>query len=404
LASIDLMPKSAVGAEVLRSINFDFHGSETGYLTHSLHPYPAKYIPQIPRELIRELSEPGETVADIFCGSGTTLVEALLQSRHAIGIDANPLACLISRAKTTRLNEQENRLLMSLSERAGQIQMRIAPTTRATLWAEESFTSSAPRPDYPAIAFWFEPFVVEELAEILSWCRTLPTEPSMTLALVALSSIIVGVSKQDSDTRYVRREKRTAPGETMQRFSRALQRSIGAVQEFSSKVDHDMNCQVLESNILKAPAVTPFDLMVCSPPYPNAFSYHLYHMTRMVWLGMDQPQFKKEEIGSHRKYSSRGAGGATVETFKGEFSIIFDWMGRSLKKNGFACFVIGDSTIRGEKINNADLISDVAGNHGFVECLRIKRQMQSTKKSFNPAIGKIKTEDVLILQNNRATP
>jgi site-specific DNA-methyltransferase (cytosine-N4-specific) len=343
------MRKSVLGAESLRSIDFDFHGSETGYLTHSLHPYPAKYIPQIPRELIRELSEPGETVADIFCGSGTTLVEALLLGRNTVGIDANPLACLISRAKTTRLNSEELRLLVGLSNQAKAMHTRIALASGRTLWNEESFRSSAPRPDNRAIGFWFEPFVVEELAEILSWCRGLPTEPSVTLALVAMSSIIVSVSRQDSDTRYVRREKKITPGETMQRFGRVLQRSLSAVQEFSITIDHELDRRVVESSILSAPSVGPFDLMVCSPPYPNAFSYHLYHMTRMLWLGMDQPQFKKEEIGSHRKYSSRGAHGATAETFKSEFSLIFDWLGQCLRRDGFACFVVGDSTIRGKK-------------------------------------------------------
>ena len=89
----------------LKKIDWDFTGVKTNHSTHSLHPYPAKYIPQIPAALIKELSNLGETVVDIFCGSGTTLVEALSLGRNAIGIDANPLACLISEAKTTKLTQ-----------------------------------------------------------------------------------------------------------------------------------------------------------------------------------------------------------------------------------------------------------------------------------------------------------
>src|SRR5690242_19361578 len=91
----------------IAKLNCDFHDSDTGYLTHALHPYPAKYIPQIPAALIQRLSKPGETVADIFCGSGTTLVEAMLNGRNAVGIDANPLACLIAQAKTARIEKSE---------------------------------------------------------------------------------------------------------------------------------------------------------------------------------------------------------------------------------------------------------------------------------------------------------
>ena len=91
----------------LAAIDWDFAGAKTSYLTHGIHPYPAKFIPQIPNALIQELSGVGDTVGDIFCGSGTTLVEALTLKRHAVGIDANPLACLISKAKTNAISDAE---------------------------------------------------------------------------------------------------------------------------------------------------------------------------------------------------------------------------------------------------------------------------------------------------------
>src|SRR5947207_13612028 len=102
----------------LNAIDWDFSNAKTIFLTHGLHPYPAKYIPQIPNALIQELSSVGETVGDLFCGSGTTLVETLVLKRNAVGIDANPLACLISRAKTTVLSQQDLELLNQLDERA----------------------------------------------------------------------------------------------------------------------------------------------------------------------------------------------------------------------------------------------------------------------------------------------
>ena len=44
-------------------------------LTHNIHPYPAKYIPQIPGSLLDYLDLPSRsTVLDPFCGSGTTLL------------------------------------------------------------------------------------------------------------------------------------------------------------------------------------------------------------------------------------------------------------------------------------------------------------------------------------------
>lgn len=385
----------------LHNVDFDFADSETGYLTHGLHPYPAKFIPQIPETLIRELSGEGDIVADVFCGSGTTLIEALLLNRNAIGFDANPLACLITKAKTTRFAAGEKDLLRSLVKLAKEQADSIANAGKTLFHTSESFSSEAPRPGGEALQFWFEPFVIEELAEILSWCNALPTESARTVALVAFSSIIVTVSKQDSDTRYVRREKNAYPGETMTRFARALEFALTAVDALSSRIRPKLSCEVIRANVLKHPDSHPFDLMVCSPPYPNAFSYHLYHMTRMIWLGMDQPTFKQEEIGSHRKYSAKGQKAATAETFRGEMQIIFAWLRTHLKAGRFACFVVGDSTIRGVRVDNADLISTAGRSEGFLEVARISRHLQATKKAFNPVIGKIKDEKILILQNKR---
>jgi site-specific DNA-methyltransferase (cytosine-N4-specific) len=387
----------------LYQINWDFHGEKTDNLTHQIHPYPAKFIPQIPRNLILELSQKGDVVADIFCGSGTTLVEAIVNQRNAIGIDANPIACLISEAKTTIIKNDDVEILFNLVKKAYSFASEIDIQTNTPLFQfqSKSFKSSACRPSEEAIEFWFEPFVVEELAEILSWCQEISNEPIRKVALTAFSSIVVAVSKQDSDTRYTRRQKKLASGQTFKNFARSLDKIIKSLLELRSLVDNQVYRKVYHSNILKKPDIDPVDLIVCSPPYPNAYSYHLYHMTRMLWLGMDQPKFKKEEIGSHRKYSNKGANAATVQTFQKEMIIIFEWLSDVLKKNKYACLVIGDSVIKGELINSTDLISNVASQYGFHEVSRINRRMQDTKKAFNPTIGRIKQENILILKNKK---
>lgn len=383
----------------LAAIDWDFADAKTNYLTHGLHPYPAKFIPQIPNALIQELSGVGDTVADIFCGSGTTLVEALMLKRHAVGVDANPLAGLISRAKTTVITPADSAMLMALAQRARETGEALALAGLHDLFSSPTFVSVHWRPDFPKLDFWFEPFVIEELAEALAWCRNLASQPAQQLALTAFSSIVVAVSKQDSDTRYVRRDKNLLPGETLRRFSRAVELAVKAAADFSELAESRFQCRIIEDSLLDAPDIPLVDLVVCSPPYPNAYSYHLYHQTRMIWLGMNQPRFKQEEIGSHRKYSCQGKNGATAETFKTEFSTILAWLSAKLKRNGYACFVVGHSTLKGQTINNTDLISEAGQSVGFREVMRIERVIRATKKAFNPAMGRIKKENILILEN-----
>src|ERR687888_55639 len=75
--------------------------TQTSYLTHDYHKYPAKFIPQLAERLIKENSNSGDLVCDPFMGSGTTILEAIINSRRTYGSDINPVSVLISRAKTT---------------------------------------------------------------------------------------------------------------------------------------------------------------------------------------------------------------------------------------------------------------------------------------------------------------
>ncbi len=383
----------------LQQINWDFHDAKTTYLTHGLHPYPAKFIPQIPKALIQEFSTIGSTVGDIFCGSGTTLVEGLILKRNVVGIDANPLACLISAAKTTRLQKDDKDMLMSLAQRALQVADEITMDDNPSLFPASKFVSKASRPKHKAIEFWFEPFIVEELAEILSWCRSLPSETVLNVALASFSAIIVSVSRQDSDTRYVRRKKNLNPGDAFRRFAQVLAENTCAVEKFSEVLEQNITRSIINADILSRPQVPTLDLVVCSPPYPNAYSYHLYHMTRMVWLGMDQPEFKKCEIGSHRKFSSNGKNGATIETFRMEIKLVFKWLKEVVRPGGHACFVVGNSIIRGQIYDNADVLREAASSAMFTEIATLNRNLKDTAKAFNPRIGKIKTERIVIFQN-----
>jgi len=389
------------GVDRLKELDWDFTDAKTDYLTHRLHPYPAKYIPQIPNALIQELSSVEETVADIFCGSGTTLVEALTLRRHAVGVDASPIACLISEAKTARLAEGGDDELRRLIERANMVADDLVATGHGSLFGEPVFKSDAPRPDDDALEFWFDDFIVEELAEILSWCHDLVTESGRTISLALLSAIIVSVSKQDSDTRYVRRQKNLKPGDAFRKFAGSLGSALQGIIEFSELAEPKFRCDVFNRSVLDCPDIGIVDAVVCSPPYPNAWSYHLYHRTRMIWLGMDQPRFKQEEIGSHRKYSRKRPTEEKIQVFKEEMIGLFDWLRMYLRRDRYAAFVIGDSLVDGKLISNSDLLADAALRSGFQEVARIDRTIQSTKKAFNPKIGKIKEEQVLILQNRK---
>jgi hypothetical protein len=65
---------------------------------HALCPYFAMFPEQfVEKHLI--WSKPRDVVLDPFCGRGTTVFEALLRGREALGGDTNPVAVCVSGAK-----------------------------------------------------------------------------------------------------------------------------------------------------------------------------------------------------------------------------------------------------------------------------------------------------------------
>jgi modification methylase len=63
--------------------------------------HPAKMLPAIARHAIAAYSQPGDLVLDPMCGIGTTLVEAIHLSRHAIGVELEARWADLARANTT---------------------------------------------------------------------------------------------------------------------------------------------------------------------------------------------------------------------------------------------------------------------------------------------------------------
>ena len=76
-------------------------------LTHNFYRYPARFSPKLVRAAIDAFTEPGDLVLDPFVGGGTTLVEAMVSGRHAVGADISSLATFVSDVKTTIYSDDD---------------------------------------------------------------------------------------------------------------------------------------------------------------------------------------------------------------------------------------------------------------------------------------------------------
>ena len=343
-----------------------------------LHPYPAKFIPELPRRLIAAFPpKNGHAVLDPFCGSGTTLSEAQRAGSPSYGVDLNPIATLISRVRT-----------MPMPASIGRVLSRVDEAARST--------AVTPPTSIPRLDHWFKADVQAAVASIVAAIED-HGQGARDVLRLALSSILVRVSNQDSDTRYAAVEK-AVDGEDVHRlFVRATRRMSDTL---AARDDPLPRCGVVEGNVLDLEPTTferPVGLVVTSPPYPNAYEYWLYHKYRMWWLGFDPLHVKEHEIGA-RAHFFRGRSSHTVEDFGRQMANVMALLRDVLVPNGHACFVVGRSLVHGEIVDNAEVIARQATMNGFVETLRTERTIASTRKSFNLSHANIKTETVLVLQ------
>jgi len=67
------------------------------WATHT-SKYRGNFAPQIPRNIIEMYTEKGDTILDPMVGAGTTLIEAKLLARNAVGMDINAEAVEITKS------------------------------------------------------------------------------------------------------------------------------------------------------------------------------------------------------------------------------------------------------------------------------------------------------------------
>ena len=86
--------------QLVTTDEWTFADASTRDYTHVYHDYPARMIPQVARKLIRLYGQSAKTLYDPYCGTGSSLVEGLLEGLDVFGTDINPLARLIAESKT----------------------------------------------------------------------------------------------------------------------------------------------------------------------------------------------------------------------------------------------------------------------------------------------------------------
>jgi len=365
--------------EIIDKIDWDFKGFNTQYLTHKFHPYPARFIPQIPLTFIKLFTKEGETVLDPMCGCGTTIVESFLNNRKSIGNDLNPLATLITKVKVTLIPEDE---LVYLTYKLQKMKRYLDLDYKRINDRIKSLPSRK-------ISKIFNRVVISKLEVIRETLLEIKEEGNhddiYDLGRVALSSTIWTLVENGNEI------------EVDDLFLKKINSMIEELRKMRRIIEKPPEVKVITGDARKLPLESnSVDLIVTSPPYVNALDYYRIHMYNMLWLGMDFDLFKKHEIGAHSHFIYNRF--RLLSEYLGDMLRAMIEMNRVLKENRICVIVIGNSSLEYELIESHKFFAEMAEFIGFKTLKTFFRKIDKTRKYTSADIGKIDDEYILVLQ------
>jgi hypothetical protein len=269
-----VVPRFPPVGEIANGALFSLCLGNTATLTHGLHRFAGKYIPQVPAWALEEFAGASTVVLDPFCGSGTTLLEALSRCRRSIGIDRDPLACLIACAKTAVLS----------AARMAELGDRLRRE-----WREPALRLEPPLPDLANFSHWFSEPAWGWLQSLLAAIRELEcSEAERGFLFCVFSSIVRWVSNADNQTQktYVSGTLKKSPPDVPTTFGKALDRALAALREMDRSRLAGAESTVIPGDAADIPLPpSSIDLVVTSPPYLDSVDYMYNFMLEYFWLG-----------------------------------------------------------------------------------------------------------------------
>ncbi len=376
---------------LLESLDWELQDADTRYATHGYHPYSAKYIPQIPNYLIKNFSKKNDIILDNFIGSGTTLVESKILGRNALGIDINPLACLISKTKTTNLRNSELREIFDIC--ASIKQDILATRGNVTLLNFENKRASIDESVFNRlhqnIPKWFHKNVVYELFLIKDKIDSLGSKDVRDFLLVAFSSILRSVSNATSGFGNLMINKNAVPkNRVYEKFASAVDDMVNGMLEFN-KISTNSNIKIFNQDTRGLWFIEneSIDLICTHPPYMAAVPYAEYQKLSLWWLGFSQYGLEKSLIGGQRSRADTPG-----RFFRDMHSALIE-MKRVLKKKKYCCITIGNPIYNSKVWALNELIKKEAEDLGLILLKEINRG------KYKSTMGKMKEEFVLIFRN-----
>jgi excisionase family DNA binding protein len=370
------------GTDIFRWIDeWDFKSYQTKTYVHGFHTYPAMFIPQVARKLIEVFSSEHDTVCDIFCGSGTTLVESSLLNRNSIGIELNPLAVLIAKVKTTPIDPQT-----------------LTNNLKAIL-SDYNNMKNAISPKFNNIDFWFSESVIKDLSKLKQAIWNISEENIRNFFSVCFSEVarIVSFTRHKEFKLFRDKGKLEKPfkPDVLNEFIRMCENNILGMKEYIHDVMPNTNVKIILGDSTKDNGIPPesVDFIITSPPYGDSrttVAYGQFSRLPAQWLDLLPPQVKdidKELLGGKNNVSLNDPVIDFSDTLKLTIKVISErdperakdvlsfyrdlykaliQAYKILRPKKYFCLIIGNRTVKELVLKTDEIICEFGEKIGFV--------------------------------------
>jgi site-specific DNA-methyltransferase (cytosine-N4-specific) len=370
--------------------DWEFADADTSFLTHDIHRYSGKFVPPIARCAIELLTVPGALVVDPYVGSGTTLLEAALTGRRAVGIDLSPLAVLISRVKTSAISPVRLADFHGyMREVCAQLESTSSLLAPPNDWRElRDAAHDDPRADHEWFEKWFQREVLDDLLVIDQALRRWPDQVAADAGRVAFSNVLRRSSRAHSGYPNVMFD-RNAPNKP--RPARVFVSSLAKVLESVSQLDgliEDIPA-VIRGDAASLPLDDGVaDAVVSHPPYIGSIPYAEYGVLSLMWLGHDPKALDRRLTGGRRQSKD------VVARFAKSYGGMLAESARILKPRGCMFLMVGSPTVRGEIVDLARMTKEVAPQVG------LELVGEASRSGMNRRANKMGGENLLFLMKS----
>lgn len=281
--------------------------------TRRVHTYAASFGQDLAKELIEKNTSKTETVLDPFMGAGTGVLQSLILDRKAIGIDVDPVACLIVRTmgclyQSSEIEELNTIILAKLDKL--EKELSFFEFKQDSFMPGNTFSINGYRgivPDNKSIVYWFAPVQRAILSSLVAMANEVKEQKLRDIVRLAISSAIIrkwpntlSLARDIDHSRPHRTERQDlSVNQQIAIFRNIWKVVFKIIKENNANYKRGtLDIEVYEGDAcvelgkLKKESV---DYILTSPPYFNAIDYPRAHKYAQWWISPERRPLEKNE-------------------------------------------------------------------------------------------------------------